>query len=90
VCIATVLYPPLKGKNITMDEQDKTYTKPTVAETVDSDPTPPAEVIVEKEKEAAASAEVTMAKEVGAAPPPAEVIDQTTTRTKGNGSWDEG
>ncbi len=73
--VATILYPPLKGKNIAMDEQDKSNTDPTVAETVDTDPAPPAEVTLEKEKEAAAPAEVTVEKE--AAPPPTEVTEVT-------------
>ncbi len=70
-CVAaTILYPPLKGKSSAKDEQDKNNTDSSVAETVDTDPAPPAEVPVEKEAEAA--------------PPPAEVIDRTK-RTKGNG-----
>ncbi len=74
--VATMLYPPLKGKNIAVDEQDKNNTDPAVAETVDTDPAPPAEA-VEKEAEEAAPAEVTVEKEMEAVPPPAEVIDQT-------------
>jgi hypothetical protein len=56
-----------------MDEQDKNNTDPAVAETVDTDPAPPAEVTVEKEAQTAAPVEVTVAKEAEAAPPPAEV-----------------
>ena len=74
----------MKGKSIAMDEQDKNSADPAVAENVDTDPAPTAEVAVEKEKEAAPPAEVTMEKEKEAAPPTAEVIDKTT-RTKGNG-----
>ena len=77
--VATILYLPLKGKDITMDEQDKTNTEPTVAETVHTDPAPPAEVTVEKEAEAAAPAEVTVAKE--AAPYPTEVTEVTVHLT---------
>ena len=51
--VATILYPPLKGKNIAMDEQDKNNTDPAVAETVITEAAPPAEVTVEKETEAA-------------------------------------
>ncbi len=81
---ANILYPPLKGKNNAKDEQDKNNTDSSVAETVDTDPAPRAEVLVAKEAEAAAPAEVTVEKEVKVAPPPDEVIDQTK-RTKGNG-----
>ena len=66
---------PLKSKNIAMDEQDKTNTDPAVAETVDTDPAPPAEATVEKEAEAAPAAEVTGEKEMEAACPPAEVTE---------------
>jgi hypothetical protein len=76
--VATILHPPLKGKNIAMDEQDKTYTDPTVAETVSTYAAPPAEVTVEKEAEAAAPAEVTVEKEV--APPPIEVTEVTVEK----------
>ncbi len=51
--VATILYPPLKGKNIAMDKQDKTYIDPAVYEPVHTDPASPAEVTVEKEVEAA-------------------------------------
>ena len=71
--VGIILYPPLKGKNIAMDEQDKNNTDPAVAEIVDTDPAPPAEVTVEKDAEAAAPAEVTVAKEAEADPPSAEV-----------------
>jgi hypothetical protein len=71
--VGTILYSPLKGKNIAMDEQDKNNTDPAVAEIVDTDPAPPAEVTVEKDAEAAAPAEVTVAKEAEADPPSAEV-----------------
>ncbi len=77
VWVTTILYPPLKGKNMVMNEQDKNNTDHAVAETVDTDSAPPAEVTVENEAEAAASAEVTVEKETEVAPPPAEVIDQT-------------
>ncbi len=81
----------MKGKNIAMDEQDKSNTDSSVAETVDTDPAPLAEVTVEKEAvaEATAPAEVTVEKEAEMAPPPAEVIDQTK-KTRGEGSGDEG
>ncbi len=75
--VATILYPPLKDKMIAMDEQDKINTDPAFAETVDTDPAPPAEVTVEKEGEAAAPAEVSAEKEAEAVPPPTEVIDKT-------------
>ncbi len=89
--VATIHYPPLKGQNIAMDEQDKHNTELAVAETVDTDPAPPAEVAVEKEVKTAAPAKVTVEKETEAeaAPPPAEVIDQTKWR-KWNGQGDEG
>jgi hypothetical protein len=53
VWVATILYAPLKGKGLAMYEQDKKKNDPAVAETVDTYPTPPAEVTVEKETEAA-------------------------------------
>jgi hypothetical protein len=68
--VATTLYPPLKGKNIAMDEQDRNNTDSSVAEIVDADPATPAYVTLDKEAEAT--------------PPPAEVIDQTKN-TKGIG-----
>ncbi len=55
--VATILYSPLKGE---------TNTDPAIAETVDTDPAPPAEVTVEKEAEAA--------------PPPAEVTQVTVEK----------
>ena len=58
-----------------MDEQDKNSSDAAVAETVDTYPTPPAEVTVEKKVEADTSAEVTVEKEAEAAPRPVEVID---------------
>jgi hypothetical protein len=45
--VVTIHYPPSKGKNIAMDEQDKNNTDSSVAETVDADPAPEAEVTVE-------------------------------------------
>jgi hypothetical protein len=79
--VANILYPPLKGQNIAMDEQDKTNIDPAVAEPVDTDPASPAEVTAENEAEGAAPAEVTVEKEAEAAPPPAEVIIDQTKRT---------
>ncbi len=71
--VAAIHDPPLKGTNIAMEEQDTENTDPVVAETVDTDPAPPAEVIVAKEAKADVSAEVTVEKE--AAPPATEVIE---------------
>ena len=82
--VVTIHYPPSKGKNIAMDEQDQNNTDPAVVEIVDTHPALPPEVTVEKEAEVAAPAEVNVEKLTGAAPPPAEVID-STKRTKGDG-----
>jgi hypothetical protein len=78
VWVATIHCVPSKSKNIAMDEQDKNNTDPAVAETVDTDPAPPAEATVEKEAEAAAPAKVTVEKE--AAPSPIEVTEVTVSR----------
>jgi hypothetical protein len=78
--VATILYPPLKDKNIAMDEQDNTNMDPAVSEPVHTDPAPPADVTVEKEAEAAAPAETTVEKETEAAPPSAEVPEVTVQR----------
>jgi hypothetical protein len=69
--VVTIHYPPSKGKNIAMDEQDNNNTDLAVAETVETYPTPPAEGTVRKEAEAASPAEVTVEKE---AAPPTKVI----------------
>jgi hypothetical protein len=60
-----------------MDEQDKNNSDAAVAETVDTYPTPPAEVTVEKKVEADTSAEVTVEKEAEAAPPLPPSIEVT-------------
>jgi hypothetical protein len=64
-----------------MDEQDTNNTDPAVAETVDTDPAPPAEVTAEKETEAAAPAEVNVEKEP--APLPTEVTEVPVARLIG-------
>ncbi len=53
-----------------MDE-DKKNTDPAVAETLDTYPTPPAEVTVEKDADAIA--EITLEKEAEAPPPPPSI-----------------
>ena len=50
--VATILYPPLKGKNTAMDEQVKNNMDPAVDEK-EAEASPPVEAPVEKEVEAA-------------------------------------
>jgi hypothetical protein len=59
--VATILYPPLKDKNIAMDEQDKNNTDTAVAEIVDTYSASSAAGTVEMEAEAATPAVVTAA-----------------------------
>jgi hypothetical protein len=69
-------------KNIAIDEQDKTNTEPTAAETVHADPAHPADSTFEKEAEAAAPAEANVEKEAEAesATPSIEVTEVTAQR----------
>ncbi len=81
--VATILYPPLKSKNIAMDEQAKNNTDPAVDEAMDTDPGPSAEVTVEKEAEAGAPAGVTVEKEAETALFPTKVNEVAVEKEVG-------